>query len=104
MSPRTGRPPIANPKSERVTVRLNEYRQEVLDECAKKFGTTKADIVCRGIDLMEIEKSNSEARQLLDGIVLLHELLQTNDNKLVERQIEQIKENFRWYIESLKRK
>lgn len=102
MSPRTGRPPIENPKSKRITIRLNEYHLNVLNECSKKIGISNADIVCRGIDLMEVEKSNSKARQLLDGIVLLNDLVQKNSD-LVEKQIRQVEANFRWYIDSIQK-
>lgn len=104
MSPRTGRPPSENPKSDRVTVRLTEYQQEILADCVKKFGTSKADIVCRGLDLMEVELNNSEARQLFDAIVILEELIKNNANELVSQQIEQVKSNFKWYLESVEKK
>lgn len=98
MTPRTGRPMSQNPKNERVTVRLTEYQQALVHECAEKFGTTKADIFCRGLALMGIEKDNEEARQLFDAIVLLHQMKSGK-----EKQIAQVEQNFRWYIESIKK-
>lgn len=102
MSPRTGRPPIDNPKAERVTVRLTGHQQKILADCAEKFGTSKADIICRGLSLMEIELINSEARQLLDAIIVLQSLIDA-DSPLVNEQVEQVKTNFAWYLDSIKK-
>lgn len=102
MSPRTGRPLVENPKAERITVRLTEFQQQLIEDCAEQFGTTKADIVCRGIRLMEIEKNNAYARQLLDALVILDELVQ-KDSSLIDKQINQAKANFNWYLDSIKK-
>ena len=102
MSPRTGRPPTENPKSDRITVRLTEYQQKVLAECAEKLGTSKADIICRGLSLMEVEKDNYEARQLFDAIDLLNEFAQKN-SPLVDKQIKQVESNFKWFLDSIKK-
>lgn len=101
MSPRTGRPPIQNPKTDRVTVRLTDYQQQVLADCAERFGTSKADIICRGLSLMEIEKDNQYARQLLDAIVVLQELVE-KESPLVNDQIKQVESNMKWYLDSIK--
>lgn len=105
MSPRTGRPPVKNPKSDRITVRLTESQQKVLDDCAKKIGTSKADIICRGLRIMEIEKDNHEARQLFDALALLDEVVQKEqkDSPLVKKQIKQVENNFRKYLDSIKK-
>lgn len=102
MSPRTGRPPIENPKSDRVTVRLTEYQKQILADCAEKFGTSKADVICRGLNLMGVERDNYEARQLFDAIDLLNELVQKNSH-LVDNQIKQVECNFKSYLDSLKK-
>lgn len=106
MSPRTGRPPIENPKSDRITVRLTENQQKILSECVEKLGTSKADIMCRGLHLMEIAKDSSEARQLFDAIEILNELVQKkSQNPLVieqiQQQIQQVQSNFKWYLDSI---
>ena len=49
MSPRTGRPPIDNPKSERITVRLGKEHSEILDEYCKKNKVERAEAVREGI-------------------------------------------------------
>ena len=103
MSPRTGRPPIKNPKSDRITVRLTEFEQETLSECVERFGVSSAEILRRGLALMEVEKDNEEARQLFDAIVLLHEFMSNGYTVLVQKHIEQVKFNFKMYLDSIKK-
>lgn len=49
MSPRTGRPPIENPKSERITVRLDKEHSEILNNYCRKNGVERAEAVREGI-------------------------------------------------------
>lgn len=49
MSPRTGRPPIENPKSERVTVRIDKELSNILDEYCKENDIDRAEAIRRGI-------------------------------------------------------
>ena len=58
MSPRTGRPKIDNPKSERITVRLDKESVEILELYCKEKNVEKAEAVRRGISWLksEIEK------------------------------------------------
>lgn len=49
MSPRTGRPPIKNPKSERITVRINEEHSEIINEYCKENKVDRAEAVREGI-------------------------------------------------------
>ena len=111
MSPRTGRPPSENPKSDRITVRLDEYQQSALEECAEKFGTSKADVICRGLALMEVEKDNTDIRQMFDAIVILFQTLNrknqyTNINKFdedVEKSLIQIEFSYGEFVKSIKK-
>lgn len=48
MSPRTGRP-TNNPKSERVTVRLDNESSEILNQYCEQEGVERAEAVRRGI-------------------------------------------------------
>lgn len=48
MSPRTGRP-TDNPKSERITVRLDSECSEILKEYCVKENVEKAEAIRRGI-------------------------------------------------------
>lgn len=49
MSPRTGRPPIENPKSDRITVRLDKSCSEILEKYCEKEKIEKAEAIRRGI-------------------------------------------------------
>ena len=52
MSPRTGRPPKENAKDIRFQVRLDKEYIQRLDECAERDGSTRSDIIRKGIDLV----------------------------------------------------
>lgn len=52
MSPRTGRPPKENAKDIRIQVRLDKEYIQRLDECAERDGSTRSDIIRKGIDLV----------------------------------------------------
>lgn len=103
MPKQIGRPQSTNPKADRITVRLTEDEQKILQECAKEFGTTSADVLRRGLNLMEVEKNNTYARQLLDGMVLLDEYITKKNPDLIKKQKGQVKENFKWYYESIEK-
>ena len=110
MSPRTGRPPSENPKIERITVRLNERQQKALEQCAECFGTSKADIICRGLSLMEIEKENPKARQLFDAIEILFEILERQEkfsaevfNENIDKSLQQIDLNYGEFVKSIEK-
>jgi len=49
MSPRTGRPKIENPKTERITVRLDDESAETLKIYCKQNNVDKAEAIRRGI-------------------------------------------------------
>lgn len=49
LSPRTGRPPIENPMSERITVRLDAESAKILKEYCQKQQIEKAEAIRRGI-------------------------------------------------------
>lgn len=55
MSPRTGRPKIDNPKSERITIRLDAETFEKLIAYCKQEQIDKAEAVRRGIDKLMSE-------------------------------------------------
>ena len=52
---------------------------------------------------MEVAKDSPEARQLFDAIVLLNEFISNDRKDLVQKQINQVKNNFVWYLESLEK-
>lgn len=49
MSPRTGRPPSKNPRNINLKIRLNDYENELLEECVKISGKTKTEIITEGV-------------------------------------------------------
>ena len=53
MSPRTGRPKIDNPKSERITVRLDDESSKILNEYCKQKSIERAEAVRIGISKLK---------------------------------------------------
>lgn len=58
MSPRTGRPKTDNPKSERITVRLDDETLKKLDEVAKANSETRVQTIRRGIETLHSDLKN----------------------------------------------
>lgn len=54
MSPRTGRP-TNNPKSDRITVRLDQEAKETLVAYCEQEGVDKAEAIRRGIKRLQLE-------------------------------------------------
>ena len=54
MSPRTGRP-TSNKKTERLEIRLAPNELALMQECADRLGTTKTDVINRGVQLLKAE-------------------------------------------------
>lgn len=69
MSPRTGRP-TENPKIERVEIRLTKGENKRLEELAKKCGMSKSDVLKCGIQLVELQKNNSEFEELSNCLII----------------------------------
>lgn len=55
MSPRTGRPPIDNPRNIRFTARLTLEEAELLQECSDILALSRTDIIVKGIKLVKSE-------------------------------------------------
>lgn len=53
MSPRTGRPKIENPKSERITVRLDSEYANILKQYCEQEKIEKAEAIRRGISKLK---------------------------------------------------
>ena len=53
MSPRTGRPKSDNPKSERITVRLDSEYTEILDDYCTKKQINRAEGIRQGIKMLK---------------------------------------------------
>ena len=54
MSPRTGRP-TSNKKTERLEIRLAPNELTLMQECADRLGTTKTEVINRGVQLVKAE-------------------------------------------------
>lgn len=50
-----GRPKSVNPKNVRLEIRLTQDEAERLQRCADALGTTRTDVLKRGIKLIEDE-------------------------------------------------
>ena len=55
MSPRTGRPKIENPKSERITVRLGDEESIILHQYCEQEQIERAEAIRRGIKKLKVE-------------------------------------------------
>lgn len=55
MSPRTGRPRLENPKSERVTARLGDEESQILLQYCNQEKVDRAEAVRRGIKKLKAE-------------------------------------------------
>lgn len=53
MSPRTGRPPIDNPKGKRITVRIDDETSNILNKYCKQENIERAEAVRKGIKKLE---------------------------------------------------
>ena len=58
MSPRTGRPPIENPKSVKMNIRISEETAKDLQECAEALKISRVNVIEKVIKMVkdEIEK------------------------------------------------
>ena len=53
LSPRTGRPPIDNPRNIRFTARLTQDEANDLQDCADKLEISRTEVVVKGIELVK---------------------------------------------------
>lgn len=107
MSPRTGRPPIEDPKKNRVTVRMDAHQNETLNRCAAHFGVPRTEVLCRGLALVEVASKNPNAQQLFDAIEIYYEivarekLLKNEYQGNITKSKEQIKTCFERFMKDL---
>lgn len=86
MTPRTGRP-TENPRIHRLEIRLSKYQNESLEKIASEIGTSKTDILMRGLQLVELQRENSEFEEL-SNCLLIREL--QNHHPLTDDDVKQI--------------
>lgn len=53
MSPKTGRPPIDNPKNVKMNIRITEQTAKDLQECAEQLAVSKVNIIEMGIQMVK---------------------------------------------------
>lgn len=53
MSPRTGRPPVENPKNIKMNIRISEETAKDLQECAEALNISRVNVIERGIKLVK---------------------------------------------------
>ena len=53
MSPRTGRPHKEITKNVKMNIRISEKTASDLQECAEKLGTSKVNVIEKGISLVK---------------------------------------------------
>ena len=56
---KTGRP-TTNPRTGQINVRLSERELALLNECAERMGTTRANVIARGIETVHRELEEAE--------------------------------------------
>lgn len=55
MPPRTGRPPVDNPKSVKMNIRISEKTAKDLRECAEALNVSRVNVIEKGIQLVRAE-------------------------------------------------
>lgn len=60
MSPRTGRPPIDNPKKVRLEIRMTEDEANLLQQCADELKISRTEVINKGIKLVRSEIDNKK--------------------------------------------
>ena len=53
MSPRTGRPPVDNPKNVKMNIRISEETAKELIECAEALNISRVNVIEKGIKLVK---------------------------------------------------
>ena len=53
MSPKTGRPPSDNPKSERIYIRVTQEEKDEIMDFSKKHKITILDLIRKGIEAVK---------------------------------------------------
>ena len=59
MSPRTGRPPLENPNSVKMNIRISEETAKDLQECAEALQISRVNVIEQGIRMV---KANLEKK------------------------------------------
>lgn len=60
MSPRTGRPPMDNPKNIRLEIRLDKDTNEILYRCTESLNISRTDVIVKGIKMVKAKLDNKK--------------------------------------------
>ena len=60
MAPKTGRPPISNPKNIRLEIRMTRDEADLLQQCADELEISRTDVINKGIRLVRSELDNKK--------------------------------------------
>lgn len=52
--------PTTNPRTGQINVRLSDKELALLNECAERMGTTRTDVIVRGIETVHRELEEAE--------------------------------------------
>lgn len=52
--------PTTNPRTGQINVRLSDKELALLNECAERMGTTRANVIVRGIETVHRELEEAE--------------------------------------------
>ncbi len=52
--------PTTNPRTGQINVRLSDKELALLNECAERMGTTRANVIARGIETVHRELEEAE--------------------------------------------
>lgn len=96
MSPRTGRPPIENPRNQDINIRLTAREKEELQYVADELGISRTDAIMQGIVLLkkQIEKNKKKARKSMNESQIEKEIerykvrLEEQGNEWIEKMVE----------------
>ena len=53
VSPKTGRPPVENPKSVKMNIRISQETANDLQECAEALNISRVNVIEKGIELVK---------------------------------------------------
>lgn len=55
MSPRSGRPPIENPRNVNLNLRITKDEAKLIQDCADALEMTRTDVIIKGVKMVQAE-------------------------------------------------
>lgn len=59
-----------NPKKNRLEIRLTDSENRLLEGLSGKIGTSKTDVIQRGVRLVQLQKENREFEDLANCLII----------------------------------